>query len=201
MKQTTIVIKEKSSSKIDSSSVILSVRTTYGDHCEVVVGYPGLQNAVKDMKVGDAVLFETPSDGILEVRALAIDYVNVKLLVSQVSPRPGIVGGFVDEGPNNSPFLSNELAQIASSVTNIKKELTQRDDIAAEQQELIAKKLDEIQAASGRLGRKDWINYVTGTLTSVCISAAFSPEVTRAIFLTVNSAFSWLFDNALRLLS
>ena len=200
MKQTTIVIREKSSSKIDFSSVILSVRTTYGDHCEVVVGYPGLQNVLKDMHIGDAVLYETPIDGILEVRALTMDPTKVELLVSQVSPRLGIVGGFVDEGSNNSPFSPKELKQIASSVTKIKKELTQRDDIEAEQQELISRKLDEIQAASSRLGRKDWINYVTGTLTALCISAAFSPEVTKAIFVTANSAFSWLFDNALKLL-
>ena len=167
MKQTITLIKENSSSKIDCSSVILSVRTTFGNHCEVVVGYPGLQNVVKDMHVGDAVLYETPSDGILEVRVLAMSMSDVKLIVSQISPRFGILGGFVDEDSNNSPFSPKELAQIASSITDIKKKLSQRDDIKKEQLELISKKLDEIQTASSRLGRKDWINYVTGTLTSL----------------------------------
>jgi hypothetical protein len=201
MKQTVVVIEEDTSSQTDFSSLILTVRRIYGDSCTVVVGCPGLKNVVKDMSIGDAVLYETPSDGILDVRVLTINGIKVGLLVSQVSPRFGIAGGFVDEASDNSPFSSNELTHIASSVTNIKKELTQRDDIEAEKLELISRKLDEIQAASGRLGRKDWINYVTGTLTSLCISTAFSPELSKTLFVTVSSAFTWLFDNALKLLT
>ncbi len=201
MKQATVKISQESSSSVDFSSLILSVRHVYTSYCTVVVGYPGLKNVVKEMSLGDSVLYETPNDGILEVRFISFHSLAVSFLVSQVSPRLGILGGFVDEDSNNSPFTSNELTQIESSVTNIKKELTQRNDIEAEQLELISRKLDEIQAASNRLGRKDWINYVTGTLTTLCIAAAFSPEVTKAIFVTANSAFAWLFDNALRLLT
>jgi hypothetical protein len=198
MKQATIVINERSSVITDFSNVILSVRTTYGNHCEVVVGCPGLQNVVKDMKIGDAVLYETPTDGILEVRVLKMDTSKVALLISQVSPRPGIIGGFIDEDPSNAPFSSDKLKQIASSIADIKEELRKRNDIKAEQLELISRKLDEIQAASNRLGRKDWIIYVGGTLTNLCISAAFSPEVSKAIFRAVNSAFLWLFEKALK---
>lgn len=201
MKQVTVTISEGSSSSVDFSSLILSVRGTYANRCIVVVGYPGLKNVVKEIKLGEAVLYETPNDGILEVRVVSTNTARARFLVSQVSPRLGIAGGFIDEDPNNSPFSSNELTQIASSVTNIKKELTQRNDIRAEQLELISRKLDEIHVASNRLGRKDWINYVAGTLTSLCISAAFSHEVSKSIFVTFNSAFAWFFDNALRLLT
>ncbi len=201
MKQATVTISEGSSSSVDFSSLILSVRVTYTNSCIVVVGYPGLKNVVKEIELGETVLYETPNDGILEVRVVSANNSRAGFLVSQVSPRLGIAGGFIDEDYNNSPFSSNELTQIASSVTNIKKELTQRNDIRAEQLELISRKLDEIHVASNRLGRKDWINYVAGTLTSLCISAAFSHEVSKSIFVTFNSAFAWLFDNALRLLT
>ena len=212
MKQETVTISEESSASVDFSSLILSVRQINYKNCAVVVGYPGLKNVVKNMEIGEAMLYETPNDGILEVRVVSKndakvglleskDDAKVGFLVSQVSPRLGIVGGFVDEDFNNSPFSSNELTQIASSVTNIKKELTQRDDIEAEQLELISRKLDEIHDASNRLGRKDWIGYVAGTLTSLCISAALSPEVSKVIFVTFDSAFAWLFENALKLLT
>jgi len=201
MKQETVTIPEGFSSSVDFSSLILSVRETYSNSRIVVVGYPGLKNVVKRMELGEAMLYETPNDGILEVRVVSMSGANTGFLVSQVSPRLGIVGGFVDEDFNNSPFSSNEITQIASSVMNIKKELTQRDDIEAEQLELISRKLDEIHDASNRLGRKDWINYVAGSLTSLCIAAAFSPEVTKVIFVTVNSAFAWFFDNAITLLT
>ncbi|MFA5877742.1 MAG: hypothetical protein WC880_05305 [Candidatus Paceibacterota bacterium] len=201
MKQSIIVIKEKNSARTDIANLIVSVRIIYPNHFEIVVGSPGLRNVVADMNIGDAVLFETPNDGILEVRALSMDALKVELLVSQVSPRLGIVGALVDEDPNNSPFTSDELVHITQSITSVALELGQRSDIVPEQLELINRKLSEIEAASQRLGRKDWINYVAGTLTSMCVSAAFAPDVSKAIFQSVGSAFSWLFSNALRLLA
>jgi len=197
MKHTTVAVRKNTSTKVAIANLILSVRDTHGSHCEIVVGCPGLPNVVKDAKVGDAVLFETPDDGTYEVRALSMDYVKVELLVTQVSPRLGIGAGFADDDPNNSPFTPTEISKIAESVSKAKLDLNQRNNIAPEQLELISRKLDQIQAASERLGRKDWINYVAGTLTSMIVSAAFSPEVSKAIFQSVNSAFVWIFNNAL----
>jgi hypothetical protein len=113
----------------------------------------------------------------------------------------GVLAGPVGDDPNNSSFTREEVVQIADSVSKAKFALAKRHDLAPEQLELIARKLDEIQVASERLGRKDWINYVAGTLTSLCISAAFSPEVTKAIFQTINTAFAWLFANGILLIS
>lgn len=44
-------------------------------------------------------------------------------------------------------------------MADLKQELSRRADIAHEQLELINRKLDEIQDAAARMGRKDWINY------------------------------------------
>lgn len=197
MKHSTIAIRENSSEKVDFSRLIVSVRQTFGSRCEIVVGYPGLPNVVQEMRTGDALLFETPTDGVLEVRAMAMNSIQVELLVSQVSPRLGIVGGFVDDDPNNSPFTPAELNRITESIKDLKIGLGRRSEIAPEQLGLITRKLDEIQAASQRLGRKDWINHVAGTLTAMCVSAAFAPEVSKTIFRSVGSAFAWLFTNAL----
>jgi len=170
------------------------------DWCDVVVGFPGQPPVKQRMSVGDAVLYETTQDGILEVRASAIHGSGADFTVTQVSPRPGFGAALVSEDPNNSPFTDEERARIRSSVEEVKSKLESAGKHSDEQLSLISRKLDEIHMASGRLGRKDWLNYVAGSLTGLCVSAAFSPEVTKSFFQTVSSAFSWVFTSAPALL-
>ncbi len=200
MKQETITVHERNSGRVKLGGIILSLRRASSAFCEVVIGYPGMPNVVQKMNNGDAALYETTQDGIIEVRAIGLYPSQAEFLVTQVSPRVGFLAGAVDSDPNNAPFNEQELAQVAQSVVEINQELSIRSDIAPEQLALISRKLAEIQDAARRMGRKDWINYVAGALTSTCISAAFAPEVTKGIFLAVNSAFSWLFVNGLLLL-
>jgi hypothetical protein len=204
MKQSAVFVKVEGSGLPKFGNIIISVKDITNGICNVLIGYPGLPNVNRKMSIGQTVLFETPMDGVLEVRVFGIgrgmDYginsFGAEFLVTQVSPRMGIAAGFVGEDPNNSSFSAIELGQIAESIRGVKLDLSQRSDIVPEQLDLIVRRLDEIQSASERLGRKDWINYVAGTLTSLCISAAFSPEVTKTLFQSVNSAFFWLFNNA-----
>ena len=73
-------------------------------------------------------------------------------------------------------------------------------DLNAEQIDLIKRKLDEIQEASGRLGRKDWKNLVIGTLASAIVSAGVNTDAAKAIFGIVDKSFSWLFQTGITLL-
>ncbi|WP_319406140.1 hypothetical protein [uncultured Desulfosarcina sp.] len=201
MKQETVVIKEGNSERLESTNIIISVRHTYGSKSEIVVGSPGLPNVNEEFLVGDALLFETPNDGVFELRALSMDTQQIEILISQVSPRLGIVGGFVDDDPNNTPFTPDELGKISESIKKLSADIKKTQKFTSEQLNLIDRKLIEIEDASQRLGRKDWINYVAGTLTTVCVSAAFAPDTSKALFKAVNTAFRWLFDNAILLLS
>jgi hypothetical protein len=153
------------------------------------------------METGDAVLLETPSDGLLEVRLIEHSYQgdSIDLLISQVSPRSGLLAGAAEIDPENTSFGEEELRRIAVSIESIKKHTAAMPDLNPEQVQLLARKLDEIQAASTRMGRKDWINYVAGSVTSVCISAAFAPDLTRKVFSAVNAAFSWFFASGVLL--
>ena len=72
-------------------------------------------------------------------------------------------------------------------------------DLKPEQIKLLSRKLDEIKAASTRMGRKDWVNYVAGTITAVCITAAFAPDQTQRIFSSINTALSWFFASGVLL--
>lgn len=152
-----------------------------------------MQNTAKDMYVGDALLFETPEDGILEVRIMEINSSSIKVLVSQVSPKLGLMGGYVSENPLNSNFTDDEKFKIKESIENIKNELSKNQKISKEQLDLVKEKLDDIQNASERLGRKDWIQYVMGSLTSLFISAAFHDETRKTIFQIFGISFEWLF--------
>jgi hypothetical protein len=201
MEQYTVVIKERASKQLYFPNVIVSIRHTYGSKSEIVVGYPGLPNVNAELQIGDAVLYETPNDGVFEFRALGMNAQQIELLISQVSPRLGIIGGFVDGDSNNTPFTSEELHKISESIKQLHDEIKKIQKFSPEQLNLIGRKLIEIQDASQRLGRKDWINYVAGMLTTVCVSAAFTPDASKALFKAVNTAFRWLFDNALILLS
>jgi len=196
VKQSTVIVSASSSGRPDFSNLILTVRTIHFTSCSVVVGQPGLPNVLKTLELGDAILFETFSDGILEIRLTAFGENQVEFLVTQVSPRLGLVAGLIDDDPGNSPFSESELARISESITELKEQLKASLNYAPEQLDLISRKLDEIQSASQRLGRKDWLNYVAGTLTGTCISASFAPDVTKSLFKSMGAAFSWLLNNA-----
>ena len=113
----------------------------------------------------------------------------------------GLLAGAATTDPNNAPFSEMELKRVGESLASLKIAVKKGNYLAAEQFDLLTRKLDEIQAAATRMGRKDWITYVAGSLTSLCIAAAFAPDVTRKLFLATNEAFTWMFSTGILLLS
>lgn len=194
-----IEVRANDSEHMDSTGLVLTVRLALGSESDIVVGFPGLPNEKRRVYTGDALLYETPM-GTFDIRVLSQSSAKVRFLVTQLSPTPSIAGAFSSADPNNTRFSSAELEQIALSIEDVKEKLSSQPAIHPEQIDLIHKKLDEIRDASTRLGRKDWINYTAGAITSACASAAFAPDVTKSIFLALNSAFSWLFSSAILLL-
>lgn len=200
MEQEIIEISESSSESPQLSKLVVSVRAMTSKSCQAVIGYPGLPNLRKEFEVGDAFLYQTPESGILEVRLVAITLLRARFQVSEVSPNNGFSAGFIDEDPYNLPFTAGELEHVATSLAEVKERLSISAALSEEQMDLVARKLDDIKSASERFGRKDWITWAGGTLTSLCISAAFAPEATKAIFAAMSAAFSWLLSGAAALL-
>jgi hypothetical protein len=197
-----LVIRLRDSGISETTGMIITVRQIKQLEVDVAVGYPGIPNTVGLMRPGDAVLLETPSRGLLEARLLSFSYQAdiTKFLVTEVSPRIGLVAGAADIDPANTPFTESQLGQISNSIQEARESVSGIQGLQPEQIQLVQRKLDEILDAASRMGRKDWVNYVAGSLTSVCIAGAFAPDVTRGIFSAVNAAFAWLFTSGILLI-
>jgi len=197
--QKLVIIEERRSTQADLGGLILSAVQTRSDRAQIVVGRPGFPNVEATLTVGGAILFETP-DGLFEVRVMSTTINQVEVLISQISPMPGIAGGFVDKVPENTPFSTDELKRIASSLENIRLAMNERSDVTPEQLDFISRKLDEMQAASERLGRKDWMNLAIGTLTSIIVTAALASTVAKALLQAASATLSWVFGGIVKLL-
>jgi hypothetical protein len=167
-----------------------------------VVGRTGFPNVVcRDAKIGAAVLFETPDDGIVEVRFYHFqDPMNPVFRIARVTPAGGITGGLVDADPQNTPFTQAEIARIQECLETVKETVRQRNDLLRpEQMAFLGRKLDDLAAAAHRMGRKDWINLAVGILTNTIVGAALSSDAAKFLFRAAGAALSWLWGNALQL--
>ncbi|BAL95538.1 hypothetical protein [Rubrivivax gelatinosus] len=196
-----LAINLKSSKIAHNHGVVVSFREWVGGDPKLVVGSPGQPNVIRVMQLGDAVLYETLTHGLIEVRLTDSRSSDIVVLLTCVSPRLGFSAAFDESDIQNAPFSTDEVTRIESDIASIKESMSSRADIEADKLELLYRKLDEIAAASRRMGRKDWAMFVAGTLTNVIVGAAFSPEAARALLVVTNSALGWIFQNALRLLS
>lgn len=195
MTKEVIQIKQNNSEEIGSFNLIISVREIRDNRVNVAIGYPGLPSLKNWLSTGDELLYETPQ-GTFDIRVMSQTLFEAKFLVTLLSPMPSIIAGFSSSDPSNTQFSQIELEKIALSIEDVKTKLSLQPEIQPEQIALINRKLDEINYAATRLGRKDWINYAAGAITSTCVSAAFTPNIAKSIFSSLNSAFAWLFNGA-----
>lgn len=179
----------------DLGTLVVSGRKVAYGSATLTVGRPGMPNLTTTLGLGEAVLFETP-EGTLEIRVLKSTPGFADVLITQLSPRPGLAGGFVDQTSENQAFSEQELKQISESIDRIRLQLQERGDVTSEQMDLISRKLGEMEQAASRMGRRDWMNLAVGTLTTAAVSAALTPEVTKALFRAADIALSWMFSGA-----
>jgi len=196
----TIEVRHNNSTHMPNTNLILSVQHSFGNESDIVIGYPGQQNEKHRAFTGDTFLYETPNR-TYDIRVLTQDNFKVKFLVTEISPKLSILGTLVPRDIDNAAFTADELSQIALSIAQTKSALKLDTSVLPAQLALISKKLDDIQSASVRLGRKDWINYVNGTLFSMFAAAAFPADLTNNILKTLDSQFNWLFNGAILLLN
>ena len=207
MRQETVQLFPNRSVNTTLGKLFLSTPAVGTIDFQLVVGRIGFPSVNQQMRVGGALLYETPDDGLIEVRVTQIAPESVAsrisaatLLVTQLSPRGGITGGFSNEDATNAPFEPQELRRLKASLQKVRDAAAEREDLTPQQIDYVSRKLNEMAEAAERLGRKDWINLAVGTLTNVVVSAALNPEVAKFIFQAVGNALSWLVGSPLKLL-
>ncbi|AVW99064.1 hypothetical protein WM008_23250 [Vibrio vulnificus] len=201
MNRKLITLKAKTTELIEESGLFITLKQCYSTSCNISLGYSGLPNEHSELDIGDAVLFQTPSEGMFEIRLMDLSSVSANFLLSQISSQPGLIAGTDSQSQENSSFTASEVERIEHSISLLKDSIAEKHEFTSEQIKLVHKTLDEVKDASNRLGRKDWINYTAGLLTSVAVSAAFSNDARHVLFSTANSVFSWLFTSAFTLLA
>lgn len=197
----TLTIDVKSSKTAHHHGVVISFREWDGENPRIVIGAPGQLNVIQVMQLGDAVLYETTSHGLIEARVTEIKATSVVLLFTRVSPRSGFAAGVANTDIQNSHFTSDEVKQIREGAAAINAAMANRLGLEPDKLDFLGRKLDEIIDASQRMGRKDWSMFVAGTMTNVIVGAAFAPHEAKALLLATNSALGWVFQNAIRLLA
>jgi hypothetical protein len=198
--QQEVALEPRKSRALELGNLIVSVLACDSDAAVVVIGSPGLPNIKRRVELGDAVLIETPADGMLEVRAMNLSKYGVEMLVSRVSPRLGYGAEISTSEAENSHLQPDEVEKVRQATLLVLDSLAGREDVSPEQLDVLKRSLADLADASTRLGRKDWIMFAAGTLTNICVGAAFAPEATKALFQLANRHLGWLFQNALRLL-
>lgn len=92
-----------------------------------------------------------------------------------------ILTGTRYEEVGNTPFTSDELAEIAEQLQQIKEYVSTRYALSEAQMLHLEAKLDDIAAAAGRMGRKDWALWVSGALLGAFVQGILPPEVVQHI--------------------
>ncbi|MEK6641110.1 MAG: hypothetical protein AABZ17_10635 [Nitrospirota bacterium] len=199
MNQEKIEITSGNSHVCELGGIIVTVLGIDRNDARVVVGRPGMPNSEVSLRIGGATLFETPI-GMFEVRLLYASNPFTKLLLTEIAPRPGLSAGYVDQDAENAPFTAAERQRLSASLEEVRREVATHAGLSAQQVDFITGKLIEMAAAADRFGRKDWINWALGTLTSIAMTAALDQAAAKVLFQAVGTALSWIVGSPIKLL-
>ena len=199
-----IKVQEKRSVRTNLGGLIVSVIDVDSREVQCVVGRVGFPSVERTLKVGGAVLFETPDEGLFEVRLMHINYYgspeSAEFLVSRVTPQRGIAAGFTEHDASNMPFDDKEVKRIAASLREVGDGVRARSDVRPEQMDFVIRKLDEMSDAATRLGRRDWANLAVGTLANVIVTAALNSDAGKFLFQAMATSLAWLFREGAKFL-
>jgi hypothetical protein len=136
----------------------------------------------------------------------AIQWDNIRLLVPDWAKRVNRQGVWAEaeqvkdaftatqgKDAGNAQFTEDEQRQIAVQFQEVKRYLKEEFDLSGEQISEVEEKLDEIVEAGKRMGRKDWLVYLLGTITALVISATVAAPVGEHIFTMIIHGLGHLF--------
>jgi hypothetical protein len=111
---------------------------------------------------------------------------------AEIGDRGQLLSGIQQE-PANTPFTQDEQRQIRELLGKIQTELVEQSQLTHEQIAEVSERLKETAEASERMGRKDWLIYLLGTITALIITATVTAGIGENIFTIVITALAHLF--------
>jgi hypothetical protein len=195
-------VSERHSKHAQQGKLILSVVSVSSLTVKFVVGRVGSLNVERSLTVGGAVLFETPDDGLFEVRIMNIGgrLDTAEFLISRLMPGQGYTAGVPNEDLTNTPFSADEVTKVRGSLKAVQQVMQDRGGLTPEQLDYLGRKLDDIADAANRVCRKDWMNLAMGALANLVVTAGLGTLPARLLFETVRHALGWLIGEAIKYL-
>lgn len=92
----------------------------------------------------------------------------------------------------NAPFSHNEQLKIAEGLQLLRQHITTTFQLTAGQTQVIFERLDDLQQAASRVGRKDWVTMLLGALVGVVLNAALPSHTIGNVLSTAVKIFHWL---------
>jgi hypothetical protein len=92
-----------------------------------------------------------------------------------------ILTGARYQAVENTPFTADEQAEIAEQLRDIKEYLKKTYSLSSEQMSRVEARLDEAEAATRRMGRKDWLLLFCGVMFTVIVTDLLPPEAVQHI--------------------
>jgi hypothetical protein len=92
-----------------------------------------------------------------------------------------ILTGARYETTENTLFSPDERAEIAKQLRVIREYVKKTYSLSSEKMLLVETRFDELEVATRRMGRKDWLLLFLGTMFTVIVTDLLTPEVVRHI--------------------
>jgi hypothetical protein len=94
---------------------------------------------------------------------------------------------------DNTPLTPTEQAEITAQLREITDYVEKTYSLSREQMKVLRERFKEAEAASKRIGRKDWLLLFSGTLLTLIISGILTPEIMQHILIIGLHSFGHLF--------
>jgi hypothetical protein len=96
---------------------------------------------------------------------------------------------------SNAPFADAEQAEITRRIQQARDYVRTSGELPEEQIPRILARLDHIEEASKRIGRKDWLMMFNGAILSLVLSDTITPSVAQHIFTLVVYGLEYFFGH------
>jgi len=98
-----------------------------------------------------------------------------------------------EQSTRNAPFTEAEQADISVQIKQIKDYIKTTHELTSEQLSHVESRLDQVEQASRRIGRKDWLLAFNGAVFSLILADLITPQTAQHILMMTIHGLSHLF--------